>query len=422
MSKSAKKRSRNQDQSPSHQRTLRLAAFIQRNLYAFVIEEGMKAFDALLEQDREQLCGPSHAKGGPDDPVRWGTTDGRLVMGGRRISVKKPRVRQGGAEVELPSWTSFADEDPLNERTFQQMVLGVSTRAYDRSVEELPEQLVPHGASKSAASRRFTALTEKKLDEWLTRDLSELAIAVVMLDGIAVGEHTVVVALGVSENGIKHPLGLWDGATENTAVCQGLLDDLVERGLDCQRGYLFVIDGGKALRKAIRQTFGKRSLVQRCQEHKRRNVIQHLPKRLHASVNKTLRDAYRSKSKRTALKRLMQLVSHLQDDHPGAAASLREGLEETITIKGMDLPDVLERTLSTTNPIENLNGNIRRVTRNVKRWRDGKMVRRWTAAGVLEAQRGFRKLRGYKGMTQLVALLAKHAEQITRIDVKKQAA
>ncbi len=243
-----------------------------------------------------------------------------------------------------------------------------------------------------------------------------------MLDGIAVGEHTVIVALGVSENGIKHPLGLWDGATENTAVCQGLLDDLVERGLDCQRGYLFVIDGGKALRKAIRQTFGKRSLVQRCQEHKRRNVTQHLPKRLHASVNKTLRDAYRSKSKRTALKRLMQLVSHLQDDHPGAAASLREGLEETITIKGMDLPDVLERTLSTTNPIENLNGNIRRVTRNVKRWRDGKMVRRWTAAGVLEAQRGFRKLRGYKGMTQLVALLAKHAEQITRIDVKKQAA
>lgn len=422
MKKSAKKTKSNQEVSASRQRTLRLAEVIRYNLFAFVVAEGMKAVDELLEQDRVQLCGPAHGKGPAGAPVRWGHTEGRLVMGGQRVTVNKPRVRHEGQEVTLPSWAAFADEDPLDERTLEQMVLGVSTRGYERSVEPLPAELGRHGASKSAASRRFVSTTKQKLDAWLRRDLSTLRIAAIMIDGITVDEHTVLVALGIDEGGAKHPLGLWLGATENSKVCGELLDNLLDRNLDAQRAYLFVIDGSKALRKAIRERFGDRGLVQRCQEHKRRNVLDHLPKRLHPSVSKAMGDAYRSKSKATAKKRLQQLAAQLHADHPDAAASLKEGLDETLTLKDMGLPQSLERTLSTTNPIENLNSTIRRVLRRVKRWRDGTMVKRWVAAGVLEAQRGFRKLRGYKGMTTLVTALTKHAERIDRVDAEQNAA
>lgn len=422
MGKSAKKRKSSQGTSSSKQRTLHLAAVIQRNLHAFVIQEGVKAVDELLEQDRQLICGRKHAKGGPTSAVRWGQTDGRLVMGGQRVVVRKPRVREDGEEVTLPSWAVFADEEMLDERTFEQLVLGISTRGYQRAVEPLPDELAAHGASKSAASRRFVSTTKRKLDEWRQRDLSELGIAVVMLDGIEAGEHVVVVALGIDGSGQKHPLGLWLGATENAKVCGELLDHLIERGLDPQRPYLFVIDGSKALRKAIRQRFGKRSLVQRCQEHKRRNVIGHLPKHLHPSVSKSLRDAYRSKSQSTAKGRLLQLAAHLEDDHPDAAQSLKEGLDDTLTVKSMNLPANLERTLSTTNPIENLNSTIRRVHHKVKRWTDGNMVKRWVAAGVMEAQRGFRRLRGYKGMPLLIAALRQTAEHTNRVDDGEQAA
>lgn len=422
MSKTARKKNRKQAPSRSQQRTLHLAAIVRRNLYEFVIREGMKALDEMLEQDREQLCGPAHSKGAPDDPVRWGQTQGRLAMGGQRVTVRKPRVRHQGKEVELPTWAAFADEDPLDERAFEQMVVGVSTRKYKRSVEPLPDELGPHATSKSAVSRKFVGMTARQLDAWLTRDLSELRIVAVMLDGISVDDHTVIVALGIDETGQKHPLGLWLGATENHKVCGGLLDNLISRGLDAQRAYLFVIDGSKALRKAIRDRFGRRGLVQRCQEHKRRNVLSYLPRKLHAMVSKTMRDAYKSKSKSTAKRRLNQLVAHLLDEHPDAAASLKEGLDETLTLKDMKLSASLERTLSTTNPIENLNGNIRVVTRRVKRWRDGKMVKRWIGAGILDAQQGFRRLRGHKSMPVLVAALAAHAEQTDRIDEEDVAA
>jgi len=422
MKKNAKNKRKNQDPSPSRQLTLRLAAVVRRNLYDFVIREGVKALHEMLEQDRERLCGPARCKGMPGDPVRWGRTEGRLVMGGQRVLIGKPRVRQRGQEVNLPCWEQFADEDPLDERTFEQLVLGVSTRGYRRSVEPLPEELGAHGASKSAASRRFVGITRRRLEDWQQRDLSKLGIVAIMLDALEIEEHAVLVALGIDENSKKHPLGLWLGATENSGVCAALLDNLIERGLDAQRPYLFVIDGSKALRKAIRERFGRRALVQRCQEHKRRNVLSHLPKRLHPSVSKTIRDAYQRGSKAMAKKRLLQLAARLEEDHPDASASLKEGLDETLTLKDMNLPLSLERTLSTTNPIENLNSTIRRVTRNVKRWRDGKMVKRWVAASVLEAQRGFRRLRGYKGMPILIRALLDYAEQIDRVDGLREAA
>jgi len=421
MRKHATKNTRNQENRSAVQRTLWLTRFVQRNLYEFVITEGMKALDTLLESERTELCGAAFGKGQPGEPVRWGHSDGRLVMGGRRVVVRRPRVRQNGKEVALPSWQEFADEDPLQKRTVEQMMVGVSTRNYDRAVEQVPDELCPHGASKSAASRRFVALTEERLVEWLNRDLSSLRIASIMIDGIEVGEQTIVIALGIDESSQKHVLGLWQGATENAQVCIALLNNLVERGLDPQQAYLFVIDGGKAIRKAIADVFGKRSLVQRCQEHKRRNVIGHLPQRMHASANKVMRDAFRSASKATAKKRLQQFASGLEEDYPDAASSLREGLDELLTLKDLQLPPPLERTLSTTNPIENLNGAIRRVTHNVKRWRDGEMIRRWVGASILEAAKGFRRLRGYKGMHLLLAALGR-TEQTTRIDQQRQAA
>lgn len=422
MNKNARKSKSNQERSVPAQRTLHLAAVIRRNLYAFVIQEGMKALDQMLEQDQERLCGPAHAKGQRGDAVRWGRTDGRLAMGGRRVVVSRPRVRQGSKEVPLPTWQEFSDEDPLNERTVEQLVLGVSARGYERSIEPLPDELGPHGASKSATSRRFVATTKEKLDAWSRRDLSELGIVAVMLDGIEINEQTVIVALGIDEGGTKHALGVWMGATENATVCGELLDDLIGRGLDAQRRYLFVIDGSKALRAALRERFGRRALVQRCQEHKTRNVLSHLPKRLHPSVSKTIRDAYKSRSKATAKRRLLQLAAHLADDHPDAASSLKEGLDETLTLKDLNLGDGLERTLSTTNPIENLNSSIRRILRRVKRWRDGTMIKRWVATALQEAGRGFRKVRGYKNMPTLLAALNRNAEQIDRVDADEVAA
>ena len=422
MSKTARKENRHQGPSRADQRVLHLAAVVRQNLYEFVISEGMKALDLMLEQDREALCGPAHRRGTPADPRRWGHAEGRLVMGGQRVVVRKPRVRQSGKEVALPAWEAFSDEDPLDERTLEQLVVGVSTRKYARSIEPLPDELGSHGTSKSAASRRFVETTGRKLDQWLKRGLESIPLVVVMLDGITVGEHTVIVALGIDETGKKHALGLWLGATENARLCGELIDNLINRGVAPQNRYLFVIDGSKALRKAIRDRFGKRALVQRGQEHKRRNVLRHLPKNLEAAVSKSMRDAYKSKSKATAKRRLLQLVSHLEDDHPDAAASLKEGLDETFTLKDMGLSTSLERTLSTTNPIENLNGTIRRVAARVKRWRDGKMVKRWIAVGVLEAERGFRRLRGHKSMPHLIAALRGTAEQIDRIDEEEAAA
>lgn len=422
MGKGAKKKSKSQVLPASQQRTLKLAEFVRRNLMTFVIREGMKALDEVLEHDRVELCGPTHAKGADGDPVRWGSTDGRLVMGGQRVMVRKPRVRQEGKEVELPAWAEFAEEDPLDERTFEQLVLGVSTRKYERSLDELPDELESHGASKSAASRRFVETTSKQLSRWMKEDLSNRGIVVIMLDGIIVAKHTVIVALGIDETGKKHAMGLWIGETENAVICGELLDSLIERGLDPLSPYLFAIDGSKALRKAIRTRFGERSLVQRCQRHKRENILGHLPKSLRVSVGKALSDAFKSPTRKAAKKRLLTLAKQLTEDHPDAAASIKEGLDEMLTIKDMKLPLALEKTLSTTNPIENLNGSIRDVSRRVKRWRNGAMIKRWVATGILEAEKNFHRVKGKKGMPILIDALRKNAERVDNLDLQQEAA
>ncbi len=260
-----------------------LAEVVRRELREFVITKGMEALSAMLGQDRAALCGPAYSRG-QGAARRAGSAPGRLVMGGRRVTVKRPRVRDAAGEIELPAWQELSAEDPLEERALEQMVLGVATRKYKRSLEPMPEEIDESGTSKSAVSRRFKAATEKQLASVLEANLSELAIAAVLIDGIHVDEHVVLIALGIDEQGKKHLLGLWEGASENSRVCGALLDSLTRRGLNTQRSTLFVIDGSAALRKAITAVFDGRALFQRCQVHKRRNVLDHLPKELYTST------------------------------------------------------------------------------------------------------------------------------------------
>jgi putative transposase len=283
------------------------------------------------------------------------------------------------------------------------MLVGVATRKYGRSLEPIGVQT--RGTSKSAVSRRFVAATAARVEEQLAQPLGDFKLAALMIDGIHFGEHIVLVALGIDENGRKHALGLLEGATENSATCTALMTNLAERGLDTTRSLLVVIDGGKALAKAVRSVLGKRALLQRCQVHKKRNVLDQLPERMRPSVSAAMSQAYASRDKSHALRLLNNLERRLAKEHPGAAASLREGLDETLTVVGLGLPNALERTLATTNPIENVNSVARRVCGRVTRWRSGEMILRWMLSAMSEAAKGFRRLKGHAGMPLLIARL-----------------
>lgn len=390
---------------------LPLANLMRSTLLDTVITTGSIEAIRMLEEQREALCGPKHSQDGDRRAYRYGHCPGSLVMGGRRVTLPRPRVRTlDGHELELPAWKQWSDEDPLEERALAQMLLGVSTRGYSSSLEALPAPLPERGKSRSAVSRRFVRGTQKRLVHLLNRDLSGLRLAVLMIDGIHFDDHVVLAALGIDEGGHKHVLGLWEGATENARACKGLLEDLISRGLVSERALLVVIDGAKALYRAAKDVFGDRALVQRCQEHKKRNVADQLPESMRPSVRRAMNQAYESSDAKRALRLLENLAARLEGDHPGAAASLREGLAETLTVIELGLTGALRLTLRTTNPIDNLFGSVRKVSRRVKRWKGGRMMLRWCAASVLDAATRFRKIRGYAEMPKLVAALRAHEE------------
>ena len=272
-------------------------------------------------------------------------------------------------------------------------------------MEPLGATLTTRGTSKSAVSRRFVAQTQAQLDAWRATPLDGLDLAVLLIDGVQVGGHCIVVALGIDKTGAKHPLGLWEGATENAAVCQGLLTNLASRGLRTDRSLLVIVDGAKALDTAVTQTFGRAALVQRCQVHKGRNILEHLPEAQRPWVKAILIRAYTNSKIKTAKRLLQDLARRLDTDYPSAAASVREGLDDTLTVLDLGLSERLQRSLATTNAIESLLSRTRHVKRNVKRWRGGTMVLRWVAAGVLEAAQGFRRVNGCNDMPALVAAL-----------------
>ena len=425
MKKSAPTKVGSQGKSIDVQLELPLRERLREELHGVVISLGIQGIIAMLEEERAALCGPRYVHDPGREANRAGTAPASMPLGGRLVQVRRPRVvDREGREIPLATWTDLRGTDPLDRRVLEQMTLGVATRKYARSLEPLPEELSASGASKSAVSRRFVEITKHMLEEWLARPLDKSAIRVVYIDGIHIDEHVVLIALGVDDTGKKQVISMREGATENSAVCKKMLQELVERGLDPATKRIFVIDGSGALAKAIRDTFGDRALVQRCQVHKVRNVLAHLPANKHARARTIIRQAYASAKPETAKRQLVNFAESLKALHPSAAASVREGLDETLTVKGLGLASSLERTLSTTNPIENINERIRRVTGRVKRWRGGAMVLRWTLAGVLEAERGFRRLKGCGGMPKLVVALDGPAASTakTALDGAKKAA
>ena len=382
-------------------------ASIECSYFELCIRAGQQVLDAMMEQDRTELCGPR----GKHDPERRagraGTPASEVTLGGRRVRLTRPRVRsQAGHELELPSFAFAAHRDPLDAQTVTAVACGISTRKYARSLDSLPDEVSERSTSKSAVSRRYVALTTTQLTAWLTTPLGDRHFPIVLIDGIILGDHTVLIALGIESEGRKQILGLREGHTEHRRVVKALLRDLVDRGLDPDRARLFVIDGAKALSSAIRAVFGSLGAIQRCQLYKQRNILGHLPERLHANVTSRLRDAWNAGDVALAHRQLKRLATALETDHPGAAASVRAGLDETLTLQRLGLQGVLYKKLRTTNAIENFNSSIATYSRNVKRWRSGTMVVRWVSAAIVEAEKTFRRVHGWRDITTLVSALA----------------
>ena len=380
----------------------------------FCLIAGLSSLTQMLEEDATTLAGERYDRV-PDCPgYRWGTTRGKLGFHGGKVEVERPRVRSRvtGKEMALPSWQEAVEGGFLQQWAMGLMLMNVSTRKFGRAVR-LAEAGVPaeagSGLSKSAVSRRFKALTEARLAEWMQSDLSPLDLLVVQIDGLHIDDNLLMIgAVGIDADGRKHPLGLVEGATENAAVVQALLDNLIDRGLDPAICRLFIVDGAKALTKAIRRTFGADIPIQRCQVHKARNITERVDPKLHAAVRRALRQAWELEDADKAERLLRNLARRLELDAPGVSASILEGIGEILTVTRLGLPEDLRRSLASTNIIESMNSVIRQVCRNVKRWRNARMALRWTAAGMLEAARGFRRLKAYKQLPILKAALEKH--------------
>ncbi len=390
----------------------------KQHLVEWVHSVGLEALSAVLHESAESIAGQKGGRQSGRAANHWGTTRTELPFGGRRIVIERPRVmsvRDAAGrrhELALPAVEHFKAVDPLPERVVNQILLGVSTRGYEASLEPRPATVRSRGASKSAASRQLVQRTRSTMEEQLGRRLDDVRLIGLYVDGLVVAGQSVVVALGLTEDGSKVPLGLWHGSTENSTVCMALLQDLLKRGLKVEGRVLCVIDGGPGLRKALNDVLGDLALVQRCQVHKLRNLRDHLPKKSHAYVLGAMREAYKASNADTARKRLKGVVTWLENaGHDDAAGSLREGLEETLTVIKLGLPRTLTRSLATTNPIENLMSSVRRVTRNVKRWRGGDMIKRWATLGIFSAQQRFRRIKGHKDMPILVKALRPTSSQ-----------
>jgi len=386
-----------------------LVGAAQEGLMALSVGVGLGVLAELMEEEVVEVVGPKGAHDPERRAVRHGHEPGEVTLGGRRVPVERPRVRaaDGSGEVALSVYRHFADRDPLSRIVMERMLAGVSCRRYGRTQEPVGAEVneIARGVSRSSVSRTFIERTRQALGELMARRLDDVRLAVLMLDGIELKGRTNVVALGITTEGVKIPLGLWEGSTENATVATALLADLIERGLDTSQGVLGELDGSKALRKAVRDVLGQRCPVQRCVRHKERNVTEHLPERDRAGVRRRLRAAWEERDHGRALDRLEALAGELERSHPGAAASLREGMAETLTLTRLGITGSLKRTLASTNPIESMIECVRRSARNVKRWSSGEMALRWTAAGMLEAERQFRRIIGYQQLAKLAVAI-----------------
>jgi transposase-like protein len=375
-----------------------LAGELREGLLALAVGAGLQVMAALMEQDVTAVCGPKGRHDPERTAVRHGRGSGSVSLGGRRVPVTRPRMRalDGSGELPVASYELFSDTEVLGRMALERMLSGLSTRRYPAGLEPVGAHIeqAATSTSRSVVSRRFVAATETALAELLAADLSRMDLVALMVDGVHFGEHTCIVALGIDVDGTKHPLSLVEGSTENATLVTELIVGLRERGLDVTRPILVVLDGSKALRRAVVDVFD-RPVIARCQLHKIRNVQDRLPEKLRSVVAARMRRAYHADSALAAEAELSALAAELDRTHPGAAASLREGLAETLTVLRLGVPPTLARTLRSTNAVESMISICRNHARNVKRWRDGQMALRWCAAGMVEAGKQFRKINGH---------------------------
>jgi hypothetical protein len=388
-----------------------IAGAAREGLLALAVGTGLQVMAAMFDEDVARVCGPGGKHNAERAGYRHGTGDGSVTLGGRRLAVTRPRVRaaDGSGELHLPSYDLFSSTEILTQLALEKMLAGLSSRRYARGLEPAGQAVEEAAAatSKSAVSRRFVTATETALAGLMSRRLDDLDLVAFLADGVHFGDHTCVVALGIGIDGTKHPLAVEEGSTENATLVTGLITGLRERGLDVTKPILAVLDGSKALSRAVKDVFDK-PLIQRCQQHKIKNVRDKLPERLKAVAEKRMRQAYHAESALKAEGLLAELARELDKTHPGAAASLREGMAETLTILRLGVPPTLARTLRSTNPIESMIEICREHAKNVKRWRDGTMALRWCAAGMLEADHQFRRVNGHLHLPKLRAALEAH--------------
>lgn len=382
-----------------------ILAGVQDSLESLAGHAGLLIMNALLEDEVDQLVGERYSHNPDRRASRHGHDDGYIVFAGRKVPMKKPRVRShDGKEMQLPRYEMFKKGARMEDAVSQRVIRGVSTRNYEGALDAICDG---YGVQRSSVSRQWKAASTKQLKVMMERPLDDLDLVAMMIDGVSFHDTLIVAALGFTSDGTKHVLGIWSGATENAEVCKGLLNDLIERGLPADRSYLFVLDGSKALSKAVRAVFGDRAEVQRCHVHKERNVISYLPDEYHRMVRQRLHAAWGMTDYGKAKKALLKLVKYLASLSASAARSLEEGLEQTLTVHRLKLPDQLRLTFRTTNPIENCFSSTRHLCRNVKRWRNDDMAVRWAGTMLLEAEKKFRRIRGFREMPFLVSVLRK---------------
>ena len=391
-----------------------IAENMSEGLLALAVGAGLQVMAALMEADVTALAGPKGRHDATRTAVRHGRERGSVTLGGRRVPVTRPRVRAADGTGELPvaSYELFSSTEILGKMAMEKMLAGLSTRRYPVGLEPVGVQVAEKcsATSKSAVSRRFVAMTETALADLLSQDLSGLDLVALMIDGVHFAESCCVVAMGIGIDGVKHPLALVEGSTENATLVTELLVDLRERGLDVTRPMLVGLDGSKALRKAVLDVLDH-PVIQRCQLHKIRNVKDHLPQRLRTTVGRRMTDAYHAGSALEAEAALLALAKELDRTHPSAAASLREGLDETLTVLRLGVPPTLARTLRSTNCIESMISVCREHAGNVKRWRDGQMALRWCAAGMVEAGKQFRRVNGHLHLPTLRSALERETAE-----------
>ncbi len=381
---------------------------------------GRATIEAILTISAEQIAGPKQpGKKGVADVGWYGRQNGIVRLSDRKLRVSKPRLRRKnvgrGGEVDIPAYDALQTNHRIGERVIEILMRGVSTRNYKAVLPEMAESV---GMSKSSVSRQFAEASAESLEKLMERRFDDLNILVIYIDGLIFGDHHVLAAVGVDADGKKHVLGLRDGASENAEVVKALLEDLVGRGVTPSRRRLFVIDGSKALRKAIDSVFGTSNPVQRCRNHKIKNVLGHLPKEQEDQARSAMRAAYRLQADQ-GIAKLEQLAAWYERDYPSAAASLREGLQETFTINRMDLPKSLRRCLATTNIIESPFSGVRLRTSRVTNWKNGAMVVRWAATAFMETENNFRRILGYHQLWMLRAYLDEPREGSAVVNTRK---